>query len=143
MESLQFLRYELNQEYKEHWDFFMPGYPAWDEEIARNGQRSVTFFVYLNNLPDAESGGETGFVKLNLKVKPKRGRAVFWYDTLASGKVDERTLHAGLPVLKGTKYAMNIWIRDRPSYGSPAAGTVHDMYWYLTTGVKRLLKGAW
>ncbi len=113
----------------------------WDEEIARNGQRTVTFFVYLNDLPDEESGGETAFKELNIKVKPKRGRAVFWYDLHADGEGDTRTLHAGLPVIKGTKFAMNIWIRDRSAAG--ATETVHSMYWWLTTGLKRFVKGDW
>ncbi|KAI9029333.1 hypothetical protein DFJ74DRAFT_657906 [Hyaloraphidium curvatum] len=115
-ESLQFLRYEIAQEYKWHWDYFPKGYAAWDAEIAKNGQRTVTFFLYLNDLPGPDAGGETAFQTLNIKVQPKRGRAVFWYDTLPDGEGDARTYHAGLPVKEGTKYAINAWGRDRPQF---------------------------
>ena len=63
----------------------------------------MTFFVYLNDLAGEDAGGETDFPRLNARVRPKRGRAVFWYDTDEKGEGDERTFHAGLPVKVGTK----------------------------------------
>jgi cell division septation protein DedD len=45
-----------------------------------------------------------------LKVKPKPGRAVLWSNVLKDGNPDPRTIHAGLPVRRGTKYGINVWI---------------------------------
>jgi 2OG-Fe(II) oxygenase superfamily len=45
-----------------------------------------------------------------LKVRPKPGRAVLWSNVLKDGNPDPRTIHAGLPVRRGTKYGINVWI---------------------------------
>jgi 2OG-Fe(II) oxygenase superfamily len=45
-----------------------------------------------------------------LKVQPKPGRAVLWSNVLKDGNPDPRTIHAGLPVRRGTKYGINVWI---------------------------------
>ena len=57
-------------------------------------------------------------------VLPREGAAVFWVNMLplpkkpvkksesSSRRGDERTLHAGLPVLRGRKMGMNIWTRE-------------------------------
>ena len=46
--------------------------------------------------------------------RPVQRSAVFWMNLLPNGRGDERTLHAGLPVLKGEKLGMNIWTREGP-----------------------------
>ena len=69
----------------------------------------MTFFVYLNNLPEGQ--GHTEFPNLKLSVRPQRGCAVLFPNLLPSGEVDVRTIHQACPVegrLK--KYGMNIWI---------------------------------
>ena len=35
------------------------------------------------------------------------------YNTTRDGKVDDRVLHAGLLVVAGEKWGMNVWIRQR------------------------------
>ena len=79
----------------------------------------VTIFCYLNDLPDDNAGGETTFPHIGqeggVKVRPKAGRAVIFSNVkLSMGGdylvPDERTVHEGLPVLKGIKYGLNIWI---------------------------------
>lgn len=63
-------------------------------------------------LSDIEEGGETSFPRLGIKVKPKRGSAILWPNTLSDDvlKQDPRTHHEAVPVLRGTKYAANSWI---------------------------------
>lgn len=47
--------------------------------------------------------------------RPVEGNAVYWENVLpVSGVGDERTLHAGLPVVTGEKIGMNIWTRQAP-----------------------------
>jgi prolyl 4-hydroxylase len=48
-----------------------------------------------------------------VEVKPKVGRALFWYNINEDGEVDMKTLHAGATVTEGTKYGLNIWTRQR------------------------------
>ena len=47
-----------------------------------------------------------------LEVKPKVGRAIFWYNIDAAGNMDINTLHAGAKVTSGTKVGLNIWTRE-------------------------------
>lgn len=47
-----------------------------------------------------------------LAFRPVSGNALFWVNLRADGTGDERTMHAGLPVGKGLKTAMNIWPRQ-------------------------------
>lgn len=84
-------------------------------------RRLVTIFCYLNDLP-VEAGGCTYFPECsNLKVKPKKGRAVVFCNVTKEGLPDPRTVHAGDPVVssgheskKGessnVKYGLNIWV---------------------------------
>ncbi|CAC5358732.1 P4HA [Mytilus coruscus] len=40
------------------------------------------------------------------------GSAAFWYNTYLDGEVDTRMWHAGCPVLVGSKWVSNKWIRE-------------------------------
>ena len=57
-----------------------------------------------------EVGGATVFPKIGVTVTPVRRAALFWYNMLPSGNGDLRTLHAGCPVLIGSKWVSNKWI---------------------------------
>ncbi|XP_061115201.1 transmembrane prolyl 4-hydroxylase-like [Conger conger] len=107
--------------------------------------RYITVLFYLNSV---ESGGETTFpvadnrtyeekaliqngVSLldtqkscdqgNLRVKPKQGSAIFWYNHLSDGKgwvgeLDEYSLHGDCVLAHGTKWVANNWINIDPDY---------------------------
>ncbi|KAM9800747.1 transmembrane prolyl 4-hydroxylase [Syngnathus typhle] len=107
--------------------------------------RYITVLFYLNSV---EGGGETAFPvadnrtfdevsliqndvdlmdtrrncdKSNLRVKPTKGKAVFWYNYLSDGKgwvgeQDEYALHGGCVVTHGTKWVANKWINIDPDY---------------------------
>jgi len=114
--------------------------------------RLATVFWYLN---DVAEGGETFFPKhgqpicdpeskrgayqcpgtfdpdmktcdmAGLKVPPKRGSVVLWYNYLASGRGDRNSLHAGCPVGKNlTKWSANKWVRTKPH--GPAAPWIEN-----------------
>ena len=44
------------------------------------------------------------------KIAPKKGAAAFWYDILSAGFRDLHSVHAGCPVLKGSKWILNKWL---------------------------------
>ncbi|KAM4613511.1 transmembrane prolyl 4-hydroxylase [Polymixia lowei] len=107
--------------------------------------RYITVLFYLNSV---EGGGETAFPvadnrtydevaliqndvdlldtrkncdKSNLRVKPSKGTAVFWYNYLSDGRgwvgeQDEYSLHGGCVVTHGTKWVANKWINIDPDY---------------------------
>ena len=92
-EDFHFVKYNTDGEYKVHTD---------------GKDRPKTALVYLN---DGFIGGETEFPKLNMIIKPETGKLVIWDNTLEDGSGDPNSLHAGLPVIAGTKYIAVIWIR--------------------------------
>lgn len=115
-EPLQVLHYLPGAEYKPHYDFFDPAQPGNDEVLATGGQRIATLVMYLN---DVESGGSTVFPNLGLDVLPRRGSAVYFAYANEAGDTDERTLHAGSPVVAGEKWVATKWLRQR-RYGGAA-----------------------
>lgn len=103
-EQIQVLKYEIGEHYYSHHDFIDIQYDM------PCGPRILTLFIYLND--NNLIGGETGFERLNLKIKPKKGSGILWPNVLSNdpyNKID-LTHHAGLDVLNGTKHAMNVWI---------------------------------
>ena len=110
IESMMLVKYKKGKYYDEHWDFFKKEH---EDIMGKAKQRMATFFVYLTILDDNE-GGENEFPKLNLRIKPSKGAAVFWWNMDPDGKLLRKTLHQGNPVLGDTiKYGLNIWIRER------------------------------
>ena len=116
-ERWQILRYKPGQEYKPHFDAANPSALDYLGVIERDrkrgwGRRVYTFFIYLN---DVEEGGETWFPRLGVKIKPKPGRAALWHN-LNKSKTSFHPMseHAGTPVIKGEKWAINVWIRQVP-----------------------------
>lgn len=118
-ESLQVVHYATGQEYLAHFD-------AWDvttekgqEKTQLGGNRVLTALVYLN---EVGAGGGTAFPELDLEVAPVPGRLCLFHDLDADGiGRHPRSLHAGLPVLAGEKWACNLWFRERAYRTDPAA----------------------
>jgi prolyl 4-hydroxylase len=98
-EYMQILKYEKEQFYKLHHDQNSHHY-------SPQGPRVFTFFMYLNSV---EEGGETEFPKINISVKPTKNNAIIWNSVLGNNIDDIQTYHEAKPVLKGKKYAANIW----------------------------------
>ena len=124
-ESLQVVHYGETEEYQAHFD-------AWDimtekgqEKTRVGGNRAVTALIYLN---DVDGGGGTGFPKLDLEVEPRPGRLCIFHDLIPGRSNRHRSsLHGGLPVTAGEKWACNLWFRERPytsrSESAPAPST--------------------
>lgn len=110
-ESFQVIHYNENSEYRNHYDSWIHNY---SEKTLRcmkyGGARIKTALVYLN---EVESGGSTHMTKLNIEIKPLKGRLLIFENTY-KGTNERHPLseHAGMPVLKGEKYAFNLWFRE-------------------------------
>ncbi|KAG8466433.1 hypothetical protein KFE25_002189 [Diacronema lutheri] len=104
-EHLQTLRYEPGQFYKVHHDQNADPKSVW-------GPRVYTFFFYLS---DVEEGGGTRFPNLNITVEPRIGRALIWPSVYDHNVLlaDMRTEHEAMPVIRGEKYASNLWLHMR------------------------------
>lgn len=109
-ETMQGQRYAPGQEFREHMDWFWTKAPYFKREAKRGGQRSFTAMIYLN---EVEEGGETAFVNLGISIPPQRGVLLAWNNAAIDGSLNQFTLHAGTPVVRGTKYIVTKWYRTR------------------------------
>ena len=109
-ETMQGQRYEAGQEFKYHMDVFWTKADYWKVEAKRGGQRAITAMVFLNPV---EEGGQTAFTNLGIDVVPERGKLLIWNNNSHDGRPNEGTMHAGTPVIKGTKYIITKWYRSR------------------------------
>lgn len=109
-EAIQGQRYLPGQEFKPHNDWFYTTEKYWQYERKRGGQRSWTTMAFLN---EVEEGGETHFTHIGIKIEPKPGVLLIWNNALEDGSPNLDTMHAGTPVLKGTKYVITKWYRTR------------------------------
>ena len=110
LEGMQVLCYQPGGEYRAHFDFFDPALGGSARHLAKGGQRVLTVVLYLS---DVAAGGGTSFPELGLTIQPHRGSALCFINVQAEGTPDRRTLHAGLPVIEGTKYIATLWWRER------------------------------
>lgn len=123
-EQMQVAKYDEGGHYGAHLD-------AWPQNPVRGPKnRFITLLIYLN---DVEEGGETAFpvagddvsvdpsapfqvhecTDVPLKVEPKKGRAVLFYNLKPPlhmlGRRDLNSRHTGCPVKKGHKWIANLW----------------------------------
>ena len=115
-ESFQVIHYNENEEYKYHYDAYdMNETEKYKKFTRERGNRLRTVLVYLN---DVEEGGGTGFDSLNeyqgeIIVEPKMGKMVVFNNVNDDGSLNMKSRHSGLPVIKGEKWAFNLWLRER------------------------------
>ncbi|KAL3506588.1 hypothetical protein ACH5RR_031970 [Cinchona calisaya] len=120
-ELIQVLRYEKNQFYRSHHDYFSDSF-----NLKRGGQRVATMLMYLS---DNVEGGETHFpmagsgecscggkMVKGLCVKPAKGDAVLFWSMGLDGQSDPSSIHAGCDVLAGEKWSATKWMRQKATY---------------------------
>eukprot|EP00928_Gymnodinium_smaydae_P079929 TRINITY_DN63758_c0_g1_i1.p1 TRINITY_DN63758_c0_g1~~TRINITY_DN63758_c0_g1_i1.p1 ORF type:complete len:369 (-),score=94.67 TRINITY_DN63758_c0_g1_i1:289-1395(-) len=100
----QALRYKEGMFYKTHHD----NHPTF--HYLPSGSRIFTYFVYLSD--EGLEGGATYFPRLGLTAPAKRGAAVLFVNTRDDSPqtTDIRSEHESLPVTKGQKRGMNMWL---------------------------------
>lgn len=117
-EQYQLVYYKKGAEYKPHFDAFDYETEDGKKNWEPGGQRIITVLAYLN---DVEQGGETGFPELGINIPAKKGDAVVFHNTLMDDsstypKINQKSLHGGMPVLKGEKWMVNLWFRENLRY---------------------------
>ena len=109
-EQMQVVRYTAGQEYRPHLDACVE---SCDRSSKPRINRRATLLVYLTD--DFEAGG-TLFGAIGVRVRPKRGDGVLFYNTDAdTGAELADSLHAGEPVASGTKWVANCWVQFDPA----------------------------
>ena len=110
-EAFQVIYYDINAEYRNHYD-------SWEHDgsektlrcMKYGGARLKTALVYLN---DVEEGGSTRLNRLNVDILPKKGKLLVFENTYSGTNVKHPlSEHAGMPVIKGEKYAFNLWFKE-------------------------------
>ncbi|XP_013100844.1 prolyl 4-hydroxylase subunit alpha-2-like [Stomoxys calcitrans] len=99
-EDFQVVNYGIGGHYGPHHDFFLK------KESNMKGNRILTALFYIN---DVELGGATVFPLLRISAPPIKGSLLVWHNYHKSMEPDYRTLHAGCPVLQGSKWVCNEW----------------------------------
>lgn len=103
------LHYRPGETFSPHYDFLDDTKPGLSKEIAQNGQRVLTFLLYLN---EAFEGGETEFPLIGVRYKGNKGDALCFWNVMPDGSPERRTLHAGLPPTRGEKWLLSQWVRN-------------------------------
>jgi len=98
--TFRFRRYAEGESHRPHLD-----------EYEISGRRLVaTAILYLT---DTESGGETHFPHAKpapLRIAPRQGRLSVWFNCRADGSSEAAALHESLPVAKGVKSTITMFI---------------------------------
>jgi prolyl 4-hydroxylase len=140
-EPFQIVHYNISGFYHGHHDYAVPDEFPDNTYLKAGGNRFLTVLCYLN---DVEEGGETVFPFVDtegrpfqrrgdpnhlresalpcqcancLKVKPRKGSAILFYNLAEKGHMDgaydKWSLHAGCPPITGPKHIVNKWVRNK------------------------------
>jgi prolyl 4-hydroxylase len=110
-ETIQGQRYAPGQQFRAHHDYFHEGESYWADMEQQGGQRTWTAMVFLNAV---DQGGATWFPQAGVRFKPNPGQLVAWNNMNPDGSPNKLTLHEGMAVVRGTKYIITKWFRERP-----------------------------
>lgn len=108
-ETPMVLHYDVGQQITPHFDFIDTGAPDYEQQIQQQGQRMITFLLYLN--ADYE-GGETTFPELGIVHRGMRGDGLYFVNSRRDRSADRQMLHTGSPPVRGEKWIVTQFIRD-------------------------------
>jgi hypothetical protein len=105
-------RFCIDKEYIEP-DIRVVHYPTggklnahYDTVPSLQSYRAMTMIVYLN---DDFIGGETDFPRLGKSVRPEKGKAAFFWDTLPDHRLLVDSVHSSKLITSGEKWVINVW----------------------------------
>ncbi|XP_019621774.1 PREDICTED: prolyl 4-hydroxylase subunit alpha-3-like [Branchiostoma belcheri] len=104
-DNFQVLNYGLGGQYEPHYDHL-------DDEVSRTlvqANRILTFLFYLS---EVDAGGATVFTVANIAVPVVKNSAVMFENTNKALVRSGGSVHAGCPVLIGSKWVTNKWIHE-------------------------------
>lgn len=116
-ETIQGQRYAVGQQFKPHWDYFVPGEGYYPKTQLVGGQRTWTAMAFLN---EPEAGGHTRFTEVGVSVRPRTGNLLVWNNLTPEGEPNPKSMHQGSPVEAGLKYVVTKWYRERAWTHLPA-----------------------
>jgi prolyl 4-hydroxylase len=106
-ETPMVLHYDVGQQITPHYDFIDAQAADYAEQIREQGQRMVTFLLYLN---DDYTGGETTFPELGIVHRGVMGHGLYFINAHADLSPDRRMLHTGSPPTAGEKWIVTQFI---------------------------------
>lgn len=110
-EAPMVLHYDVGQQITPHFDFIDVNAPDYEQQIREQGQRVITFLLYLN---DDYAGGETTFPELGIVNRGVRGDGFYFINSHDDRSPDRNMLHTGSPPTAGEKWIVSQFIRDIP-----------------------------
>jgi prolyl 4-hydroxylase len=110
-EAPMILHYDVGQQITPHFDFIDANAPDYEQQIHEQGQRMITFLVYLN---DGYSGGATTFPELGIVTRGAPGDGLYFINAHDDRAPDRTMLHTGSPPTAGEKWIVSQFIRDIP-----------------------------
>jgi prolyl 4-hydroxylase len=103
-EKLQVIHYQEGQRYNRHADAYQPLSDRGKRAMGHAGNRMVTALFYLS---DVKAGGGTGFSNLKMEVQAETGKLLVFHNCYeGTCQVHPDSVHAGLPVVEGDKWAV-------------------------------------
>ena len=113
-ELYQVANYGLAGQYDVHWDQIMmhnDGTSKVQRREVFNNRMGDRFATLMGYLSDVQLGGHTVFPTVGAYVKPVKGSMVIWWNMDKAGGYDWRVRHGGCPVMVGSKWITNKWLR--------------------------------
>ncbi len=111
LEAPMVLHYDVGQQITPHFDFIDVNAPDHEQQIREQGQRMITFLLYLN---DDYAGGETTFPNLGIANRGVLGGGLYFINAHDDRSPDRAMLHTGSPPTAGEKWIVSQFIRDIP-----------------------------
>jgi TPR repeat protein len=106
-ETPMVLHYSVGQQITPHFDFIDANAADYAEQIRDQGQRMITFLLYLN---DDYDGGETTFPELGIVHRGAAGGGLYFINAHADLTPNRRMLHTGSPPVRGEKLVVSQFI---------------------------------
>jgi len=108
-EAPMVLHYDVGEQITPHFDFIDANAVDYAQQIREQGQRVITFLLYLN---DDYAGGETTFPKLDLVIRGAPGDGLYFINAHPDRAPDRNMLHTGSPPTDGEKWIVTQFVRD-------------------------------